>query len=156
MKNLNIASISLLFIFYLILSSCSSDDEIACNKNSKITFLDGEECVNGRVVNFRSFGTSGEFLAIGFNADGNPGITVQTLNRPIIPGIYQRSIPTSTSLGEGGSFAYTNMQNLESVTVTITKLDRENKLVSGLFTAVAQGSVIKVNASGSFEDVPLP
>lgn len=156
MKNLNVARVFLIVISTMILSGCSSDDEIACNQNSKITFLDGEECVNGRVINFRSFGTSGEFLGIGFSADGNPFITVQTLNRPIIPGIYQRTMPTSTSLGEGSIFGYTNMQNLESVTVTITKLDRENKLVSGSFIAVAQGSVIKVNASGSFEDVPLP
>lgn len=149
----------LILLSVFIFAGCSKEKENACDTNSIVYLNDDAQCSRGRVTSFGKNGTDGEAIAIQFSdAIGKPFITIQTSVRPIGVGNYQRY---NSTINDGSNFTRENQTFLKSVVVEITKMDRENKLVSGSFTAEAEagtyGGVHKLSKfRGTFTDLPLP
>ena len=150
------------FLSILILSllfGCGKEKEDACNEAATITLNGNAECVAGKVTFFKKNGTIGESIGIQFsNAIGKPFITIQTSKRPIGVGNYQRY---NFNIDDGSNFTRENQTFLKSIVVEITKMDRENKLISGRFDAEAEagtfGGVHTLSKfSGTFTDLQLP
>jgi hypothetical protein len=157
MRKLNEA-FAVLMVTLVALNGCSKEEP--CPENSRIKGWSDFDCVSGTVKTFRAR-NEGEILSIQFRADLGPYIVIETYNSQIAEGTYETihnvTIPgNSVPQKEGATFGFESMQRFVSATVTITKLDRENKLVSGHYTGVADGTETRFKVSGSFNDVPLP
>ena len=140
-----------LMLFLVLLQSCdlTNDDVPACDKNAPISLNESDRCANAIALSYSNdpqlpkeqitlkFVFGGGTFQIGLNTSS---ITTTTYS---YPGDVDFSFP---ELNKGGSG-----------TVTITKIDREERKISGSFNlsaeAAANYTAYDYRVSGSFTDV---
>jgi hypothetical protein len=157
MMKSNILQAALLALLFLM--GCDKEEKFSCNLDGQFTLNGNPDCADAWVKShaIQETGTLSEDLLL-------------------LLGPFQLSVGTSKEIFQVGK-AYTNLmmarpqtpaawvnstsidlQSIDLISITFTKLDRSNKIMSGTFTLdtkhIVAGKVEPLVGSGSFTNVP--
>lgn len=130
--------------------SCDQEDPFVCDKNAVVNRVE-PECAFARVERYSGTEADGESFEIGLSwSTGGLDLFLNTS-----PGVTERRYTKQ----DGASFWFNQLNRLDAANITITKIDRENRTISGIFDVAAEGNsnsqAYDYTASGSFTDVPF-
>jgi hypothetical protein len=154
--------ISLLFLSMVFLSGCSKEDEFSCTQDGQLNYNGTKSCAEAFVPRheIQETGTVYEDLTLTISTPGaGVGLTIYVLTTGEIFEVNKAYTWDQAVITPEAYYTATfDVQTYGSFSVTFTKLDRTNNIMSGTFNLQASiigvGGPEQLTLSGSFTDVP--
>ena len=141
----------LFYIAFPLLAACGSDDEFSCDKNARFTYNGGTECAHASIESYSKDTVNGDesFLIALTSTFTNFKLNVGDDAELVTDKEY--TYPDNVFIiGPGHSQTF-------SIKVTLTKLDRNARIISGVFNFETERDVnsagVPFNSEGAFTDV---
>lgn len=150
-------------LFVLMLLGCTEEEKFSCAKAAQFTFNGSSFCADAFVPRHEIETTSQPYedLTLTMGSNGfDIKITVLTTKEVFQEGKAYTNTQMAMPQTPQAWFSCNTieLQTLNLISVTFTKLDRTNKTMSGKFTLnatqIVDGKVTSLTGEGSFTDVP--